>query len=135
VVLSVAMVAASLLAVVVGHSLMAEGQVLLSGIQAALSAEQSAHHQAVLGAAKLETPSRIVAKARQQGMVSPTQINQLPRASLKTPLTTPALAPSTTTTTPTPPAATTTSSAGTSSAGTTTAASTAASSAGSTSGQ
>ncbi|HVX22928.1 MAG TPA: hypothetical protein VHB02_16410 [Acidimicrobiales bacterium] len=100
VVLSVAMVGGSLLSVVIGHAMLAQGQVRLSAAQAALSAEQSVHHQAVLGAAKLETPSRIVAKARQQGMVPPAQTNQLPRVSLDTPLATPTVSPSTTTTAP-----------------------------------
>ena len=62
-----AMIGASLLSVVVGHALLAQGQVRLSAVQSALSAEQSAHRQAVIAAAKLETPSRIVAKAHAAG--------------------------------------------------------------------
>jgi type II secretory pathway pseudopilin PulG len=113
-VVSFGMIGASLLSVVVGHALLAQDQVRLSAVQSALSAEQSAHRQAVIAAAKLETPSRIVAKARQQGMAPPAQTNQLPRVPLTTPLATPNVAATTTTTTP-PSAATT--STGTTSAG------------------
>ncbi len=98
--MSLAMIGVSLLSVVVGHALLAQGQVRLSAVQSALAAEQSTHRQAVIAAAKLETPSRVVAKAHQQGMVPPAQTNQLPRVSLTTPLPTPTVAPSTTTTTP-----------------------------------
>ncbi|HEY5244697.1 MAG TPA: hypothetical protein VIJ60_03435 [Acidimicrobiales bacterium] len=108
-VVSLAMIGASLLSVVVGHALLAQGQVRLSAVQSALSAEQSAHRQAVIAAAKLETPSRIVAKAHQQGMAPPAQTNQLPRVPLTAPLSTPNVAPATTTTTP--PSTQTTSSA------------------------
>ncbi|HEX4081644.1 MAG TPA: hypothetical protein VHX40_01680 [Acidimicrobiales bacterium] len=96
--MSLAMIGASLLSVVVGHALLAQGQVRLSAVQSALSAEQAAHRQAVIAAAKLETPSRIVAKAHQQGMAPPAQTNQLPRVPLTTPLSTPNVAPATTTT-------------------------------------
>ena len=99
-VVSLAMIGASLFSVVVGHALLAQGQVRLSAVQSALSTEQAAHRQAVIAAAKLETPSRIVAKAHQQGMAPPAQTNQLPRVPLTTPLSTPNVAPATTTTTP-----------------------------------
>jgi type II secretory pathway pseudopilin PulG len=99
-VVSLAMIGASLLSVVVGHALLAQGQVRLSAVQSALSTEQAAHRQAVIAAAKLETPSRVVAKAHQQGMAPPAQTNQLPRVPLTTPLSAPNVAPATTTTTP-----------------------------------
>ena len=97
---SLAMVGGSLLSVVIGHAVLAQGQVRLSGVQAALAAEQAVHRQEVLGAAKLETPSRIVAQARQQGMAPPTNTHQLPRVPLDQPLGAPHVAPSTTTTAP-----------------------------------
>jgi hypothetical protein len=122
-VVSLAMIGASLLSVVVGHALLAQGQVRLSAVQSALSAEQSAHRQAVIAAAKLETPSRIVAKAHAQGMAPPAQTNQLPRVPLTTPLATPNVAPATTTTTPsaqtTSTGATTSTAAGSTAAGST----------------
>jgi hypothetical protein len=96
-VLSLAMIGASLLSVVVGHAMLAQGQVRLAAVQSALSAEQSAHRQDVIAAAKLETPSRIVAKAHEQGMAPPGQTNQLPRVPLDTPLPEPTVGATTTT--------------------------------------
>ena len=55
------MVVVALLAVVVGQAVLANGQVKMAGLQHELSVEQSAHRQAELADAKLETPSRIVA--------------------------------------------------------------------------
>ena len=110
----------SLLAVVVGQALLANGQVRLSALQNQLTLEQSSHRQAELAVSGLETPSRIVASASAQlHMVRPTQVTELPYVSLTTPLptpkvtpgpapapspvTTPAPAPVTTPTTPTTP--------------------------------
>ena len=64
------MVVAALLAVVVGQALLANGQVNLSNLQQELTLEQSAHSQAELAVAQLETPSRIVAAATRQGLVA-----------------------------------------------------------------
>ena len=64
------MVVAALLAVVVGQALLANGQVNLSNLQQELTLEQSAHSQAELAVAQLETPSRIVAAATAQGLVA-----------------------------------------------------------------
>ena len=61
--LSVTIVVAALLAVVVGQALLANGQVKLAALQQELTMEQSAHRQAELAVAQLETPARIVAAA------------------------------------------------------------------------
>ena len=92
-IVSAVLVVGSLLTVVVGHSLVAEGQVRLAGVQAVLSAEQARHRQEVMAVASLEDPSRIVADARQQlHMVSAGQVQQLPYVSLDTPLPAPHVA-------------------------------------------
>lgn len=78
-VLSVVLVTASMLAVVLGHALLAEGQVRLSKAQAALSAEQAKNRQEQLATARLEMPSRIVGQAEVRlHMVQPQQITQIP---------------------------------------------------------
>lgn len=92
--ISIALVVLSLLVVVVGHAMVAEGQVRLANVQSALSAEQALHRQEVTAVAALENPSRIVADARQQlHMVSAGQVQQLPYVSLATPLPAPHVAP------------------------------------------
>ncbi|MGH9088239.1 MAG: hypothetical protein ACRDYZ_09020 [Acidimicrobiales bacterium] len=93
-VVAAGMVIASLLTVVAGHSLVAEGQVRLGGVQSALQAEQVRHHQEVMAVASLENPSRIVADAHQNlHMVSAGQVQQLPYVPLGTPLSAPHVAP------------------------------------------
>lgn len=93
-VLSVAMVAASLLVVVVGHSMLAAGQMRLAKVQATLSAEQTRHRQETTAVATLEDPARIVADARRQlHMVSAGQVQQLPYVPLGTPLPPPHVTP------------------------------------------
>jgi hypothetical protein len=115
---SVSLVLSSLLAVVVGQALLANGQVRLSGLQNQLTLEQSSHRQAELAVSELETPSRVVAAASAQlHMVRPAQVTELPYVSLTTPLptpkVTPAPAPVTAPTTRTTPATATTAAGGT----------------------
>jgi hypothetical protein len=99
-VVSVSLVLGSLLAVVVGQALLANGQVRLSTLQSQLTLEQSAHRQAELTVSQLETPSRIVAAASAQlHMVRPAQVIELPYVSLSTPVPTPKVTPA-----PPPPA-------------------------------
>ena len=93
-VVSASLVLGSLLAVVVAHALLANGQVHLSALQHQLTLEQSSHRQAELAVSELETPSRIVAAASGQlHMVRPTQVVELPYVSLSTPLPTPKVTP------------------------------------------
>ena len=61
-IMAISIVVATLLAVVVGQALLANGQVRLSALQHELALEQSAHRQSELAVAQLETPSRIVAR-------------------------------------------------------------------------
>ena len=106
-ILSVGMVVAALLAVVVGQALLASGQVRLSTLQHQLSMEQSAHRQAELAVAKLETPARIVGTATSQYHMVDAGVVELPYVSLSVPLPTPKVTPA-----PAPPPTPTTSSAG-----------------------
>jgi hypothetical protein len=88
------LVVGSLLAVVLGHAMLAQTQVRLSDVQSALAAEQTAHRQDVLALAQLETPSRIAAEAQLQlHMVTPARVVQVPSVSLTTPLPVPKVAP------------------------------------------
>ncbi len=93
----------ALLAVVVGQAFLANGQVRLAGLQHQLSLEQSAHRQAELADAKLETPTRIVAYATTKlGMVATPSVIETPYVSLSVPLPTPKVTPA-----PAPPPPTT----------------------------
>jgi hypothetical protein len=92
-VVSVSMIVVALLAVVVGQAILANGQVKLTALQDQLALEQSAHRQAELSVAQLETPARIVGAAEGQGhMVHQTAI-ELPYVSLSVPLPTPKVTP------------------------------------------
>lgn len=89
-ILSAGLVVGSLLLVVAGHAVLAEGQVRLSAEQSAVAAAQQEYGQEVLSLATLESPSRIVGEAKQDlHMVAAGQIVQLPHVPLGTPLPTP----------------------------------------------
>lgn len=90
-VLSIALIAASLMCVVIGHALLAEGQMRLASVQSHLAQAQLTYRQDELKVARLETPARIAAGAIAQHMVHPGQIQQLPYVSLNSPLPPPSL--------------------------------------------
>lgn len=93
-VLAAALVVGTLLAVVVSHALLAQGQVRLATVQAQLTAAQQAQHQEIVAVATLEAPSRVVAQAEQSlHMAPPAQIVQLPYVPLNVPLPPPSVAP------------------------------------------
>lgn len=93
-VLSAAMVSASLFVVVIGHAELAQGQVRLSNVDAAITAAQIAHRRDVLSIANLENPSRILREAQQSlHMATPSQVRQLPHVSLGVPVANPSVAP------------------------------------------
>lgn len=99
---ALAVITFSLLAVVLGHSMLAAGQVRLSGLQSELATAQARNQQLALSVAQLETPARIVAQAEQTlHMVVPPAVQQLPSVSLSTPLPAPHVLPATTTATTT----------------------------------
>ncbi len=85
--LAMGVLVASLLAVVVGQALLAEGQVGMSDVAAKVNAVQVQQHEEAVRVAELETPSRIVSTAQQQlHMVPAGQVAQLPSVPLSTPL-------------------------------------------------
>ncbi len=90
-ILSVAVIALSLMCVVIGHAYVAEGQMRLSTVQSRLSQAQLNYRQDELQLARLETPLRIASGALAQHMVHPSQIQQLPYVSLNSPLPPPSL--------------------------------------------
>ena len=86
-------VVGSLLLVVIGHAELAQGQVRLAAVDAALTAAQAVHRQDVLDVGALENPSRIVSQAENHlHMVEPGQVLQVPHVSLSVPLPSPAVA-------------------------------------------
>ena len=76
----------SLMMVVVGHDLLAQGQLRMGALNAALVEEQAVHSATVLKVAALETPSRISAEASSLQLTQPSLVLQLPTVSLATPL-------------------------------------------------
>lgn len=103
--LAFALVLGSLVAVVVGHALLAQEQVRLSLVENQLTAEQSTHRQDVLALAQRETPERVVSRAEALHLVTPSRIAQVPYVPLDVPLATPTVAPAsgTSPTTSSPP--------------------------------
>jgi hypothetical protein len=107
--LPAAVVVSSLLAVVVGQALLANGQVAMTGVNQQVAQAQTAHRTDELRVAMLETPSLIVGAATKGGMVHPSVITQLPYVPLSTPIATPKVTPAAST--PTSSTATTASTA------------------------
>jgi hypothetical protein len=92
--LSMALVVGSLMAAVVGHAVLAQGQVRLTAAQTSLAAAQAGDRQATLKVARLEAPARIAGEASQGlHMEQSAQIAQLPYVPLDKPLPTPDVRP------------------------------------------
>ena len=91
-VVSAMLVAGSLFTVVIGHAVLAEGQVRLAQEQAAVTAAEALHRQSVLSLAQLEDPSRIVSTAATTLHMVAADVVQLPYVSLTQPLPVPTLA-------------------------------------------
>ena len=85
-VMAIALLMMSLVAVVIGHDLLAQGQLRLGTLNTALTEEQAVHSATVLRVAALETPSRISSEASSLHLTQPSQVLQLPTVSLATPL-------------------------------------------------
>jgi len=91
---ALSLVVLSLLAVVVGQALLADGQVRLTAVEQQLQAAQGVHRQDELHVAESETPARIVATALSKlGLGHFGQAIQLPYVRLTTPLPTPTVTP------------------------------------------
>jgi hypothetical protein len=105
--LAVGMVVASLLFVVVGDTMVAQGQVRLAKIQLAIGAQQAAQKAMQTEVAQLAAPDRVVAQGIALGLTAPAQVVNLPEVPLDVPLPVPDTSPSGARTTATTPAATT----------------------------
>jgi len=86
------LVVGSLLAVVVGDTMVAQGQVRLSGLQSQVTAAQVAQKAAQVAVAQLAAPDRVVAQGIRLGLTAPAQVVDLPQVPLDVPLPTPGTA-------------------------------------------
>jgi len=91
--MSVSIVVASLLFVVIGDSLVAEGQVSMANTQMAIAAAQAKQKSMQVEVAELAAPDRLVAKAMADGAVAPASIDDLPYTPLNVPLPAPRTVP------------------------------------------
>jgi hypothetical protein len=87
------LVVGSLLAVVVGDSLVAEGQVRLSTAQGELAAAVAAQKSAQVAVADKSAPPVVVAQAKSRGLVAPSTVVYLPQVPLDVPLAIPQTSP------------------------------------------
>jgi len=84
--LSCLMVVGSLLAVVVGDTLLAQGQVRLSSLQHQVAAAEAVQKASQVAVAERAAPPVVVSQAEAQGLVAPTQVVYLPHVPLDVPL-------------------------------------------------
>jgi hypothetical protein len=96
-------VVGSLLFVVVGDALVAQGQVRLSNLQGAITAAQATQKSMQTEVAQLAAPDRVVAQGIALGLTAPAQVVNLPQVPLDVPLPVPQTSP---VATPAPPATT-----------------------------
>jgi hypothetical protein len=87
------LVVASLLVVVAGDSLVAEGQVRLSTMRSQVAAAEGAQKAAQVEVAEKAAPPVVVAQAKTQGLVAPQMVVYLPQVPLNVPLPVPQTAP------------------------------------------
>ncbi|MGD0312331.1 MAG: hypothetical protein ABSC90_07700 [Acidimicrobiales bacterium] len=87
------LIVGSLLAVVVGDALVAQGQVSLSSTQQALAAAVTTQKALQTDVAGKAAPPVVVSQAESEGLVAATQVVYLPQVSLRVPLPVPTLAP------------------------------------------
>jgi hypothetical protein len=102
--LSAVLVVGSLVSVVVGDTLVAEGQVRLSTTQQQVAAAVAVEKADQVAVAEKAAPPVVVSQAEAQGLVAPTQVVYLPHVPLNVPLPTPVTAPATATAASTAPA-------------------------------
>ena len=91
--LSCLLVVGSLSAVVVGDTLMTEGQVTLSTTQQEVAAAEATQKSAQVTVAEMAAPPVVVSQAKAQGLVVPTQVIELPQVPLDVPLPVPQTRP------------------------------------------
>lgn len=79
-------VVGALLAVVVGHSMLAQGQVRLTTEQSSLATAQAVNRQLLASVATAENPAQIIAEAARLNLVRPSSVTQVPAVPLDTPI-------------------------------------------------
>jgi len=84
--LAVAMVVSSLLVVVVGDAMVAEGQVRLSAVQTQIAGRLTWNKAMQTQVAGLAAPDRVVAQAIAEGLTAPAKVIDLPQVPLNVPL-------------------------------------------------
>ena len=87
------MVVASLLAVVAGDAMVAEGQVRLTTVRSQVAAAEGVQKAAQVSVAEKAAPPVVVAQAKTQGLVAPQMVVYLPQVPLNVPLPVPQTAP------------------------------------------
>jgi hypothetical protein len=87
------MVVASLLAVVAGDAMVAEGQVRLTTVRSQVAAAEGVQKAAQVRVAEKAAPPVVVAQAKTQGLVAPQVVVYLPQVPLNVPLPVPQTAP------------------------------------------
>ena len=85
-VLAAVLVVGSLLAVVMGDNLVAEGQVRLADVQQKIVVEQAAQKSMQTEVAQLAAPDRVVAQGIALGLTAPAGLKDLPQVPLDVPL-------------------------------------------------
>lgn len=85
VLLGVGIVLGSLLAVVGVQAYLVQGQVDLSNLQQTLTTQLTDHRALELRVAQLENPTSIIAEARNDGMVEPSQVSDVPQVTVTAP--------------------------------------------------
>jgi hypothetical protein len=101
--LSGLLVVGSLLAVVVGDSMITQGQVRLTNTQNEVAAAITAQKALQVSVAQIAAPPVVVSEAESAGLVAPTQVVDLPQVPLNVPLPVPQTTATPATTTPATP--------------------------------
>jgi hypothetical protein len=84
--LAVAMVVSSLLVVVVGDAMVAQGQVRLAAVQTRIDGQSTLNKALQTQVAGLAAPDRVVAQAISDGLTAPPSVKDLPQVPLDVPL-------------------------------------------------
>jgi cell division protein FtsL len=91
--LAALLVVGSLLAVVVGDTMVAQGQVRLADLQSHITSELATQKAAQTEVAQLAAPDRVVAQGILLGLTAPAQVVDLPQVPLNVPLPVPDTTP------------------------------------------
>ena len=91
--LATVLVVGSLLAVVVGDTMVAQGQVRLADLQSKIASQQAIQKAAQTEVAQLAAPERVVAQGILLGLTAPAQVVDLPQVPLNVPLPVPDTTP------------------------------------------